>query len=655
MLPEPTLTLTLPSVHDGLTLDCRRIPTRPWGAATTILWWRLLLDSFCARDIWWGRLTLGAHGSAGKTSWTSKPERDDYATFVAFILHYVHYLDPFRPQSADSLVPSQPSSPTKAVKPLDVKAGRTRPILLMGGYSYGAMITTQLPPLDAILQPFVAPIAGSDAAEVRLRAAHLAEQQNVVLASARAAMLEHGSMRGRSKRGVRIGGDEGGSPRRSHDSHGRRSFSLDAEDKIRRGVHELMAKARSGRHSQRLFHSPSEGQSSTAVVPPPPGEHLPAILDLTMPRPAYFVISPLQGLVTHLATMSLVPSALVKNKGPHDVAAEEKLVWNPTMAVFGDTDVFVAAHRLRSWTGRMEERNGSMFKGCEVTTAGHFWVEEGVLDKMRDVVGGFAEELLTGVNGHSHYPHHHHHVPIRLLLLPRPLPRRPPLPPSAPSRNGAAIIICQPWTSIKEQSPANYAHVLAPASFICLAFDAAYQGESEGQPRGLEDPYHRVEDIKCAVTYLTGLDGVDSKRIGILGICASGGYAAFAAQEDIGIKACATLAAVCVGTMARRGFDKDSSNMKVLHSQLEAAAKDRDIDVIGEKVDVVHMVPEKIEDIPDDFPESWDIMGNFDAFAYDDMISQRLLMMIAGTKAATRWYSGDAINKAKQPKELVVL
>ena len=45
---------------------------------------------------------------------------------------------------------------------------------------------------------------------------------------------------------------------------------------------------------------------------------------------------------------------------------------------------------------------------------------------------------------------------------------------SRTSRNGAAIIICHPWTSIKEQSPANYARVLSQAGFICLAYDAAY-------------------------------------------------------------------------------------------------------------------------------------------------------------------------------------
>ncbi|KAJ3516220.1 hypothetical protein NM208_g14869 [Fusarium decemcellulare] len=286
-----------------------------------------------------------------------------------------------------------PPSPTRSNTSPDantiVNPARVRPVLLMGGYSYGAMVTSLLPPLDTLLQPFISPIAGSDAAEVRLRAAHLAEQQNVVLASARTAMKEHGSLRGKSKRGVRIGGDEGGSPRRSHEG-GRRSFSLD-EERFRRGVHEIIAKARSGKHGQKLFHAPLPENTPVA---PPPGEHLPTIVDLTMPKPAYLMISPPLGLVTHLATMSLVPSALVKNKDPHEVAAEEKLIWNPTLAVFGDTDVFVAASRFRAWTTRLRERKESLFHGHEVTTAGHFWVEEGVSDKMRDRVGAFADELL---------------------------------------------------------------------------------------------------------------------------------------------------------------------------------------------------------------------------------------------------------------------
>lgn len=253
-------------------------------------------------------------------------------------------------------------------------------------------------------------------------------------------------------------------------------------------------------------------------------------------------------------------------------------------------------------------------------------------------------------------------------------------------RAGASIIICHPWTSIKEQSPANYARVFTQAGFICLAYDAAYQGESEGEPRNLEDPYQRAEDIKAAVTYLTGLAregkyGINADKIGVFGICASGGYAPFAAQTDLRIKAVATAAAVDVGIMARRGFDKDSSNMDILHSQLENAAKDRNSDVGGEKVDVVHMLPETPDqaspDMPGSFrdlmnfyrtprghhpratntclPRSWDLMGNFDALAHVDMIAPRPLLMITGTKAATKWYSELGVEQAKEPKELMVI
>lgn len=335
----------------------------------------------------------GAHGSAGRTSWTSKPERDDYATIVAFLLHYVHYLDPFKPH-LESVLQSEPSTPTSSDVPISLDAAitsapRIRPVLLMGGYSYGGFITTRIPPLDAILQPFISPIVGSDAAEVRLRAEHLAEQQNVILSSTRSAMME-GSARGRSKRGVRVGGDESGSPRRSHSS-ARRSFSLD-DERFRRGVHDFIAKARVGRHSRNV------SQTSPPKIPeqPQPGECLPKIPDLTMPRPAYLMISPPQGILTHALTLSLIPSALTKNKDPQDVAAEEKLIRNPSLVIFGDEDGFSAVSRFRSWTAKLQEKMGSGLKAVEIETAGHFWTEEGVLDQLREAVGAFAKELLAG-------------------------------------------------------------------------------------------------------------------------------------------------------------------------------------------------------------------------------------------------------------------
>lgn len=54
-------------------------------------------------------------------------------------------------------------------------------------------------------------------------------------------------------------------------------------------------------------------------------------------------------------------------------------------------------------------------------------------------------------------------------------------------------------------------------------------------------------------------------------------------------------------------------------------------------------------------PQSWDIMGGFDAFAHVGMIHPRPSLMITGTKAATRWYSEDAVAKAKEPRRCTLL
>lgn len=255
----------------------------------------------------------------------------------------------------------------------------------------------------------------------------------------------------------------------------------------------------------------------------------------------------------------------------------------------------------------------------------------------------------------------------------------------SPDRKGAAVVVSHPMTGVKEQTSTTYARLLAKDGFYALTFDAGYQGESSGEPHGLEDPHQRVEDIKSAVTYLSTLKGkVDPQRIGVLGICASGGYASYAAQSDSRIRALGTVSAVCVGEMTRCGgvHEHMKENLEVIAGALQAAAQWRTNNAVsGSVADAPAMFDTNPANIPEDAdsffkdagqyygtkrghherstqkvpPQSYDMMVNYDSFHFQRLISPRPLLMIAGTEAQTLHHSGRAIEVAKEPKELFVV
>ena len=264
-------------------------------------------------------------------------------------------------------------------------------------------------------------------------------------------------------------------------------------------------------------------------------------------------------------------------------------------------------------------------------------------------------------------------------------------PADATDRKQAAIIVGHPTTGVKEQASGLYARQLAEAGFVTLAFDAAYQGESGGIPRALEDPYQRVEDFKAAVTYLSTLDKsvaiVDPQRIGVLGICASGGYVPFAAQSDQRMRAVATVSGACLGEQTRHGLVGSVPSLQVTPEQQTAmlvqSGKYRISEAQSGETPLLAMLPGDVAALPADLPENnvlkqcidyyktprgahprstnmevaWsvDLRANYDSYAFNHMISPRPLLMIAGSDADTAYLSRRGIEKAREPKELFII
>lgn len=238
-----------------------------------------------------------------------------------------------------------------------------------------------------------------------------------------------------------------------------------------------------------------------------------------------------------------------------------------------------------------------------------------------------------------------------------------------------AVVVGHPWGGVKEQTAGLYARSLAERGFAALAFDAAFQGESEGEPRFLENPFQRAEDVKAAVSYLSTLEGVDQDRIGALGICTSGGYVPFAAQTDHRIRAVATVSAVDMGALMRDGLGGDQ-DPGVFADLLAQAGPLRTGEALGEPARLAPITAEQVEaTAPALAREGYDYyltdrgrhpraanrwvmrsvdhIASYDSFAGMERLAPRPLLMIAGSEADTAYFTEQAIEKAAGPKELV--
>lgn len=246
-----------------------------------------------------------------------------------------------------------------------------------------------------------------------------------------------------------------------------------------------------------------------------------------------------------------------------------------------------------------------------------------------------------------------------------------------------AIIVGHPMGAVKEQSSMLYAQKLAEQGFVALAIDLPFWGESEGQPRNLVAPELYTEAFNASVDYLGTRDFIDRERIGVLGICGSGGFSIAAAKLDPRLKAIATVSMYDMGAVTRSGLN-NSVSLDQRKALLAKAAEQRYTEfTTGKGIFLNYLPTQPVPDTDAITREFWDFYRtprgiaipegrtleetqnrmlssevrfvNFYPFNDIETISPRPMLFIAGSEAHSREFSEEAYKRAGEPKELFIV
>jgi fermentation-respiration switch protein FrsA (DUF1100 family) len=242
-----------------------------------------------------------------------------------------------------------------------------------------------------------------------------------------------------------------------------------------------------------------------------------------------------------------------------------------------------------------------------------------------------------------------------------------------PAKKYPTVVVAHPNGGVKEQVAGLYAQRLAESGYIAVAADAAYQGASGGQPRNVDKPANRIEDIRGMADFITQFNGVDVNRLGVLGICGGGGYTLKAAQTDKRFKVVATLSMFNSGLVRRNGFM--NSGLATIQQRMKEASEARALEATGGEIRYTgdtKLTDEQIAKLPFDlYREGFEYYGKthahpnstfryttsslldlmeFDAATNMDLINQPLLMM-AGSKADSYYMTDSAFNLATGTKD----
>ncbi|MFP3596857.1 alpha/beta hydrolase [Chryseobacterium sp. SIMBA_029] len=242
----------------------------------------------------------------------------------------------------------------------------------------------------------------------------------------------------------------------------------------------------------------------------------------------------------------------------------------------------------------------------------------------------------------------------------------------------AAIIVGPPYGGVKEQTAGIYAQNMAERGFVTIAFDPSYKGYSSGEPRNTSSPDIFAEDFSAGVDFIGTQPFVDRTKIGVIGLCGSGGFALSAAQVDTRIKAIATISMYDISRVEANGW-KDAMTREERKKKLDAIGElrwkefgsneptlsprgaplefDKNTDPISREFAEYYSTPrgQHPNSLTQHTVASSMSMMNFPSLSHLKEISPRPILLIMGENAHSRYFTEDIYKMAAEPKELYVV
>jgi alpha/beta superfamily hydrolase len=268
---------------------------------------------------------------------------------AGFLIHYLHHIE--------TLDSEQSSDSVKLDDPI---------LIVLGGYSYGSLITTHLPEPSEIIKTFAAPVEGTAVAEVKCRAENLAGQMNEQIRVLGAARIHHGNSVHKRGHTLSVGGEETSPEKR------RRSTEIRCSTDTRRSLD--------------IPRTLSQFRKKSHEIKRPSTPPMPTVIEADLPKieHAYLLISPLLPPISTLTALSL------KHSQQEDC---ERFSRVHSLAVFGNDDIFTSVKKLRKWTQEISSRPDSKFRSVEIEGAGHFWHDHQTQKQLRIAVKEWVGEI----------------------------------------------------------------------------------------------------------------------------------------------------------------------------------------------------------------------------------------------------------------------